>query len=58
MLKSLVLMILGMFTISTVHAQEETEIKEDKTIKIKMVKSKDGDMSIDTTIIIKGGRKL
>jgi hypothetical protein len=48
------LMILAMFTFTIVHAQEEVELKEDKTIKIKMVKSKDGNMAIDTTIIIKG----
>jgi hypothetical protein len=54
LLKGLMMLILAMFTISVVHAQEEVELKEDKTIKIKMVKSEDGDMSIDTTIIIKG----
>jgi hypothetical protein len=53
-LKSFLLMILAMFTFSVVHAQEEVELKEDKTIKIKMVKSEDGDLSIDTTIVIKG----
>jgi hypothetical protein len=54
MLKRLMVLFLAMFTFSLAYAQEETELKEDKTIKIKMVKSDDGDMSLDTTIVIKG----
>lgn len=48
-LKALVLLIVASFTFSLVNAQE---VKEEKTVMIKMVTEEDGNINLDTTIIL------
>ncbi|RLD81330.1 MAG: hypothetical protein DRJ15_04670 [Bacteroidetes bacterium] len=48
-LKAIVLLIAASFTFSLANAQE---VKEEKTVMIKMVTEEDGNISLDTTIIL------
>lgn len=50
LISGLVMMLLAFFTLSIANAQEEKE--EKKTIKIKMVTDDDGNVKIDTTIVL------
>ena len=49
-LKSIILLIIASLTFSLVNAQEEKE--EEKIVKIKIIEEDDGNISIDTTIIL------
>ena len=50
MLRAAVLMVMALFTFATVNAQEEKE--EKKVIKIKMMADEDGNVTMDTTIVL------